>query len=252
MLTIAANPLAEALMPRGRLLVLGTLIMDGGSKWHLRALARQTGLSAPAAQSEANSLAEAGILVRESSGNSVYFMANSRCPIYADLKNIIVKAVGIAGPLHNALKPFSRKIQLAYTYGSFAAGVARHDSDVDAMCTLLFFRLTNMHQHISSAAGLCTSPTPGRVSCSLETKMSLEKMAEEGCLEQLPGMPEELDGLLDSAQRHRRDARLEGISPESWIVHSYQVILACATAFQGRAITARKAAKASMCIRWIP
>lgn len=60
--------------------------------------------------------------------------------------------------------------------------------------------------------------------------MSLEKMAEKGFLEPLAGMPEEIDDLLDSAHRHLRDAKLEGISPESRIIHSYQVILACATA----------------------
>jgi hypothetical protein len=60
--------------------------------------------------------------------------------------------------------------------------------------------------------------------------MSLEKMAEDGLLERLTGMPEEIDDLLDSAHRHIRDAKLKGISPESRIVHSYQVILACATA----------------------
>jgi predicted nucleotidyltransferase len=133
MLTLTANPLAEALMPRARLLVLATLIMDEGNKWHLRALARQTGLSAPAVQAEANSLAKAGILTRESSGNRVYYSANPRCPIYTDLRNIIVKTVGIAGPVRDALKPFSRKIRLAYIYGSFAADTARHDSDVDVM-----------------------------------------------------------------------------------------------------------------------
>ena len=133
MLTIAANPQAEALMPKARLLVLSALILQPGVKWHLRALARHTGLSAPAVQAEANSLALAGIILREVSGNRVYYAANTRCPIYADLKNIIVKTVGIAGPLHDALKPFARKIKLAYIYGSFSAGTARHDSDVDVM-----------------------------------------------------------------------------------------------------------------------
>lgn len=115
------------------MLVLATLIMDSGNKWHLRALARQTGLSAPAVQSEANSLAKAGIISREISGNRVYYAANTRSPIYADLKNIIVKTVGLAGPVRDALKPFTKRIQLAYIYGSFAAGTARHDSDVDVM-----------------------------------------------------------------------------------------------------------------------
>lgn len=55
-------------------------------------------------------------------------------------------------------------------------------------------------------------------------------MADKGVLEPLAAMPAEINGLLDSARRHLQDAKLEGISPESRIVHSYQVILACETA----------------------
>lgn len=59
--------------------------------------------------------------------------------------------------------------------------------------------------------------------------MSLADMELQGFLEPCAGTPEEVASLLETAQRHLADAQLPGMSPQSRIVHAYQVILACAT-----------------------
>ncbi|MCD6119435.1 nucleotidyltransferase domain-containing protein [bacterium] len=120
-------------MPRSRTLVLSALLADPAKKWHLRALARETGLSAPTIQQETLNLSDAGIILREQSGNRVYFRANRKCPIYPDLKMLILKTVGLADVLRDALSPLADRIELAYIYGSFAEGAASTESDVDLM-----------------------------------------------------------------------------------------------------------------------
>jgi len=133
MLTINPSRMLEALLPRARMAVLTALLTYADRQWHLRALARETGLSAPAVREEANNLAEAGIILRERSGNRVYYRANVESPIFNELLSIIVKTAGVAGPLREALRPLAAKIELAYIYGSFANGTADAKSDVDVM-----------------------------------------------------------------------------------------------------------------------
>jgi len=58
---------------------------------------------------------------------------DERCPIYPELKQMIVKTVGVADVLREALAPMAARLELAYIYGSFANGNARPDSDVDLM-----------------------------------------------------------------------------------------------------------------------
>ena len=133
MLTTANNSLLDVLVPKARALVLSVLLVNSEKKWHLRALARETGMSAPTVQEEANGLSTAGILLRERSGNRVYYRANPQCPIYPELKMLIIKTVGLADVLRDALKPLAAKIKVAFIYGSFARGKERADSDVDVM-----------------------------------------------------------------------------------------------------------------------
>jgi len=133
MLTKSVKSVLEFLMPRSRVLVLAFLLSNTEAKWYLRELARRTGLSAPTVQNEANGLVDAGIIVRERSGNRVYYRANPHCPIYPDLRMLIIKTVGVADEIKKALEPLAGKIRLAYVYGSFADGTANADSDVDVM-----------------------------------------------------------------------------------------------------------------------
>jgi len=133
MLTTEKHSLLHYLMPRSRTLVLSALLADPAKKWHLRALARETGLSAPTIQQETHNLSDAGIILREQSGNRVYFRANRNCPIYPELKMLVLKTVGLADVLRDALSPLADRIELAYIYGSFAEGEASTESDVDLM-----------------------------------------------------------------------------------------------------------------------
>ena len=120
------------LFPRVRTAVLAKLLLADKS-WYVRELARATELAHGTVREELNGLAKAGIILREKSGNRVYYSANPNCPIYPELKMLIIKTVGLADVLRDALKPLAAKIKVAFIYGSFARGKERADSDVDVM-----------------------------------------------------------------------------------------------------------------------
>jgi predicted nucleotidyltransferase len=112
--------------------VLARLLLSD-RQWYLRELARSIGLAHTTVLAELRGLVRAGIVLASRSGVQVYYTANKSSPIYPDLKNILIKTIGIAEPIKTALSPIAERINLAYIYGSFADGTARVDSDVDLM-----------------------------------------------------------------------------------------------------------------------
>src|SRR5438552_18175833 len=60
----------------------------------------------------------AGIVARRASGRQVYFKANPKSPIFADLRNIVTKTFGVADLLRSALDGLADRIRVAFVYGS--------------------------------------------------------------------------------------------------------------------------------------
>lgn len=100
-------------------------------EFHLRDLARQARLALRTVQLELVRLTGAGLVVARRDGNRVYYQANQRNPVYPDLRNIVLKTEGLVGVLHQALEGL--EMELAFVFGSIAAGEAGPESDVDLM-----------------------------------------------------------------------------------------------------------------------
>jgi len=62
-----------------------------------------------------------------------YYQANPQCPVFAELEGLVRKTTGLADILSDALKPLSKKIKVAFIYGSMATGSVNRQSDVDLM-----------------------------------------------------------------------------------------------------------------------
>jgi predicted nucleotidyltransferase len=124
---------AEALWPLARRKVLGLLFGPSDQELHLREIARRTGLAPATVHREVASLARAGILERRRSGRQVYYRANPTCPLFPELRRLILKTVGLADVLREALEPLRDRIRCAFIFGSAARGDLLNDSDVDLM-----------------------------------------------------------------------------------------------------------------------
>jgi predicted nucleotidyltransferase len=129
-------PSSDAFLPlfgKARQALL-SLVFTRADETHLQEdLIKQAALGRGAVQRELEFLARAGIVRRTLRGRQVYFQANPDCPIYPELRGLIVKTTGVADALRIALAPLAQRIRAAFIYGSIARGTERRASDVDVM-----------------------------------------------------------------------------------------------------------------------
>lgn len=71
--------------------------------------------------------------VTASDGNRTYFKADEDCPIHNELRQLLLKTVGLVDLLRDSLRQFGDRIATAFVYGSVAAGEAGSQSDIDLM-----------------------------------------------------------------------------------------------------------------------
>ncbi len=128
------NPtILDSLFPRIRQGLLAATLSRPGKWWYLSELANFLRTTPSSLQRELSSLVKSGILRRRKDGNRAYFKAESRSPIFTDLRRIVEKTRGVTLNLRKALQPFHGKIVCAFVYGSFARHEAHALSDVDVL-----------------------------------------------------------------------------------------------------------------------
>lgn len=125
--------LADALFGKARQSVLGLLFGRPEESFYVREIVRATHGGQGAVQRELKRLADAGIIERSQRGRQVYYHANRRCPIFAELQGLVVKTAGVGDVLRAALAPLGDRIHIAFIFGSFASGKPRRTSDVDVL-----------------------------------------------------------------------------------------------------------------------
>ena len=112
---------------------LAILLLRPDESFHVREIARLSGIPAGSLHRELRLLQEAGLLLREPLGNQVRYRANREHLVYAELAEIFRKTSGLADVLREALAPVAGKIDLAFVFGSIAQGKERSVSDVDVL-----------------------------------------------------------------------------------------------------------------------
>ena len=109
------------------------LYSSADQSFYVRQLARAVGTGHGALQRELKSLVDLGLVVRKAQGNQVLYQANSESPIFSEIKSLILKTVGIHDVIRSALAPLSKRIEVAFVFGSVARQQERANSDVDLM-----------------------------------------------------------------------------------------------------------------------
>jgi len=125
--------LSAALFGQTRRAVMALLYGHPDEAYYLRQLVRSAGLGLGAVQREVKRLTAVGILRRTVRGHQVYYQANPECPVFAELKGLVVKTAGVADVLREALAPLASRIRVAFIYGSVARLQQKNASDVDLM-----------------------------------------------------------------------------------------------------------------------
>lgn len=113
--------------------LLSLLLMRPGQGFHLREVARLTGVDAGNAQRALKRLAQAGLVIGTRTGNQLRYEANRDSPVFAELQGLFRKTAGLADVLRGALEPLAPRIEFAFVFGSVARGEEGPSSDVDLL-----------------------------------------------------------------------------------------------------------------------
>ena len=129
----ARKSLADALFTKTQQRVLRVLFGQPDRSFYASELIRDAGTGSGAAQRELARLEDSGLIVARRIGNQKHYQANAASPLYPELRNIVLKTVGLAEPLREALKPVASDIRAAFVYGSVAKAADKAGSDIDLM-----------------------------------------------------------------------------------------------------------------------
>ncbi|MDD4874180.1 MAG: ArsR family transcriptional regulator [Dehalococcoidales bacterium] len=125
--------LSDGLFSKTRQSVLALLYGQTDRSFYTKQVLDAVKIGRGTVQRELQNLTESGIIIREVRGNQVHYRANSKSPIFNELKSIVRKTFGVADVIREGLAPFSDKIKVAFIFGSIARSTDDRKSDIDIM-----------------------------------------------------------------------------------------------------------------------
>jgi predicted nucleotidyltransferase len=154
--------LADALFTKTQQRVLGVLFGRPERSFYASELIRDAGTGSGAAQRELAKLEESQLIVARRIGHQKHYQANAASPLFPELRNIVLKTVGLAEPLRDALKPIASAIRAAFVYGSVAKATDQASSDIDLLVvsdSLTYGEVFGALEHIARTVGRQINPT---------------------------------------------------------------------------------------------
>ena len=125
--------MADALFPKVRQRVLAVLFGNPGRSFYANEVIALAQSGTGAVQRELTALLDAGLLIMTKRGNQKHFQANTAAPVFAELRGLVLKTMGIADVLRAALAPLEAQISAAFVYGSVAKHEDTAQSDIDVL-----------------------------------------------------------------------------------------------------------------------
>ena len=154
--------LADALFTKTQQRVFRVLFGQPERSFYASELIREAGTGSGAAQRELARLERSGIIVARRIGNQKHYQAHAGSPLFSELRNIVLKTVGLAEPLRDGLKPLSSAIRAAFVYGSVAKATDQSASDIDLMIisdSLTYGEVFGALERVTRTVGRKVNPT---------------------------------------------------------------------------------------------
>ena len=125
--------MADALFPKVRQRVLAVLFGTPDRSFYANEVIALAHSGKGAVQRELAGLSEAGLLTVSRQGNQKHYQANAAAPVFAELRGLVLKTMGLADVLRAALAPLGNEISIAFVFGSIAKQTDTAQSDVDLL-----------------------------------------------------------------------------------------------------------------------
>lgn len=161
---MVANQLqmTSALFPKVRQRVLGLLYRFPERDFYTNEIVRATNMGTGVVLRELAKLSSAGFLTQIQIGNQKHYQANKKSPLYSELRGIVLKTFGLSDIIRESLKQLSKKIRIAFIYGSIAKQTDTADSDIDILLIgddLNYSDFFSVMQETESQLGRKINPT---------------------------------------------------------------------------------------------
>ncbi len=101
--SLRPDALASLFASKARVAVLRVLALDPTRAYYQRQLEAVTGLPIRAVQRELERLSGIGLLYRHTEGNRVYYQMDTACPLFPELRSLILKAASPVEVLRGTL-----------------------------------------------------------------------------------------------------------------------------------------------------
>ncbi len=148
--------LADVLFSPVQQRVLALLFGQPGRSFQSAEVIALAGSGTGAVHRQLIRLEESGLVTVTRVGNQKHYQANRDSPVFSELHGLVIKTMGLAGPLQEALAPFEDRIQAAFVYGSIAKGTDTAGSDVDLMVLCHDLAYSDLYNALQEAeATLC-------------------------------------------------------------------------------------------------
>ncbi|HGX92785.1 MAG TPA: hypothetical protein ENK35_05660 [Candidatus Tenderia sp.] len=132
-MTNKKTTIANALFTKTQQQVLKLLFGRPAQSFYTKEIVRIAGIGMGTVQRELLRLTEAGLITATLKGNQKHYQANPDCPVFEELRGIVLKTFGLVDVLADALAPLSKQIEVAFVFGSMASGKENSGSDVDLL-----------------------------------------------------------------------------------------------------------------------
>ncbi len=115
------NILSGIIASKTRIKILMRLFFNPDTRAYLRELAQEFDVSTNAVREELNQLSRTQLLTSEKNGRQVYYTANRSHPLFAELRSMVSKAMGLDQVLESIITRLGR-LEAAYLLDDYAEG----------------------------------------------------------------------------------------------------------------------------------
>ena len=124
---------SDALFSKVQQRVLALIFGHPERSFYTSEIVRTVRSGTGAVERELARLERSGLVSAEWIGNQKHYRANHDSPVFAELRGLVAKTLGVAETIRESLRPHAFAIKTAFIYGSVAKGSDTAWSDVDLM-----------------------------------------------------------------------------------------------------------------------
>jgi predicted nucleotidyltransferase len=198
--------LGEVLFSATQRKVLALLFGSPERRYYGKEIISLSASGTGAVQRELEKLVAAGLVLTSKEGKQRYYSANPRSAIFDELRGIVLKTFGVAEPVRAALRPFAKKIRVAFIFGSVAKRDDTAGSDIDLLVVVDGVRYADLRDQLMKAEKIVGRPinpslySVEEFSAKIRSESAFVKRVVKQAKIMIAGTTDDLEALVESGE----------------------------------------------------